>query len=31
MEGLLVGRVRVNDTTAVCPESGAQLRLYVDE
>lgn len=27
-ERLLVGRVRVNDTTAVCPESGAQLRLF---
>jgi hypothetical protein len=27
-ERLLVGRVRVNDTTAVCPESGAHLRLF---
>jgi hypothetical protein len=27
-ERLLVGRVTVNDTTAVCPESGAQLRLF---
>jgi hypothetical protein len=27
-EGLLLGRVRVNGTTAVCPESGARLRLF---
>lgn len=26
--GLLLGRVQVNGTTAVCPESGARLRLF---